>query len=45
MRERIGKLLIGFVAVAIFIGIAETSTENANKKHQEGKEVSIEQKL
>ncbi|WP_456278419.1 hypothetical protein [Bacillus sp. AK128] len=45
MRERIGKLLIGFVAVAIFIGLAETNTEYANKQNQESKESRVEQKL
>jgi hypothetical protein len=37
MRERVGKLLIGFVAIAIFIGMAETSTDYAKKAGQEHK--------
>lgn len=34
MRKRIGKLLIGFVVVAIFIGVAESSTDYAKKKNK-----------
>jgi hypothetical protein len=40
MRERVGKILIGFVAIAIFIGVAETSTEYAKKQNREVIETS-----
>ncbi|MBM7661006.1 hypothetical protein JOC85_001778 [Bacillus mesophilus] len=45
MRIRVGKLLIGFVAIAVFIGLAETNTEYANKQLEEAKETKAEQKL
>jgi hypothetical protein len=45
MRARVGKLLIGFVAIAIFIGLAETNTEYANNQNEEAKDTRTEQKL
>jgi hypothetical protein len=39
MRERVGKLLIGFVAMAIFIGMAETSADYAKKQDQHSKQM------
>ncbi|MBM6617422.1 hypothetical protein [Bacillus suaedaesalsae] len=42
MSERIGKLLIGFVVVAIFIGVAESSTQYA-KMHNKLKEEATHQ--
>ncbi|MFD1738754.1 hypothetical protein ACFSCX_19745 [Bacillus salitolerans] len=34
MRKRVAKMLIGFVAIAIFIGLAETSTDSAKKQEE-----------
>lgn len=45
MRERVGKLLIGFVAVAIFMGMAESSTNYAKKQELEKEMITSEQEL